>query len=123
MCKKLEPVNHLSFVMGGNAYFTFKNSETGNRFTYHVDIPSDQKPETTKIWFVGLMTGTDNTSDYTYIGWIRKAEDGTPYFVWGVKSRISKGAAGVKAFDAVFNGLLRHGKTLPKLEIWHEGRC
>lgn len=123
MCKKLTPASHLSFITGGNAYFTMKNRETEVRFTYHVAIPDDQKPETARIWFVGLLTGTDNTSDYSYIGYLRRSDTGKFYFTYGKKSGIKSDAAGVVAFTKVFNGLLANGLTLPKLEIWHEGRC
>jgi len=124
MCKKLEPARHLEFVMGGHAYFTLKNAETGVRFTYRVGIPEDQKQETASIWFVGLLTGSDNNSDYSYIGHIRlNQETSKYYFVHGKKSKIGADAPGVVAFSKVFNGLLANGITLPKLEIWHEGRC
>jgi len=119
---KLDPKNHLSFILGGNAYFTMKNIETGGRFTYRVSRPED-KDNAPDIWFVKLLTGPDNTNNYQYIGFIKKDDLGLPYFVYGKKSKIGATAQGVVAFTKVFNGLLRQGKTLANLEIWHEGKC
>ncbi len=49
-----------SFVTAGRAIFTVK-SITGSYYTYRVT----RKDNT---WFVGLLTGPDNTSSYTYMG-------------------------------------------------------
>ena len=34
----------LQFILAGNALFTVENAETGNRFTFKVRKPDDDKP-------------------------------------------------------------------------------
>jgi len=55
----------IEFAMGGNARFTLVSKKTGERKTYRV-----RQPDATKPYFVQLLTGPDNTSDYTYLGYI-----------------------------------------------------
>lgn len=124
MKRKLSPGHELAFITAGDALFTVRNSNTGNRFTYNVAIPNDQKPESASIWFVSVLTGCENTSDYSYIGWIRKDNaTGKFFFKYGVKSRVGENAPSVVAFDFIFNKLLVPGFGKPNLEIWHEGKC
>lgn len=119
---KLSPENQLKFIMAGHALFTVRNSNTGNRFTYKVTVPGDQKAETARIWFVAGLTGNDNEHDYSYIGYIKNVH-GKLLFSYGAKSHLAEDAPIVVAFDYVFNKLLRHGFTKPNLEVWHEGKC
>lgn len=119
---KLSSKNIMPFILGGKALFTLKNSKTGKRFTYQVTIPHETKPENASIYFVKLLTGADNTGSYAYIGYIRKV-DNLYTFHYGSKSRCSKSALGVVAFEFVFNNLVRFGTNHADLEIWHEGQC
>jgi len=100
-------------ILAGKATITLRNKETGNRYTYKINCPPDRK-----IFFVKLLCGPDNTSNYKYIGFIRNE-----IFSWGNKSSISKESMGVQAFEFVFNSILAPGKTSTILEVWHEGRC
>lgn len=122
MNKKLSTGAALQFILGGKAIFTIKNSKTGNRFTYKVTIPKTETPENSGIYFVKLLTGSDNEGSYSYIGYIRKGHP-QPYFYYGKKSKIGEGSTGVKAFDVVFNNFIGAGKSHVDLEVWHEGKC
>jgi hypothetical protein len=119
---KLSPDKTLQFILAGHSIFTIRKIETGGRFTYRVTVPEDQKvsPElaTPSIYFVSVLTGSDNTSDYSYIGYIRNGK-----FTYGNKSRVGIQAPSVRVFDVVFNQLLMNSVLLTKIEIWHEGRC
>ena len=57
------------FVLGGKSTFTVQNKDTGNRFTYRVKFASDKKDP---LYFVGLLSGPDNSHDYSYIGIIHR---------------------------------------------------
>ena len=57
--------NLVQFITAGNALFTLENTATGNRFTFRVRQPGDDKPH-----FVSVLTGADNESDYTFLGTI-----------------------------------------------------
>ena len=54
------------FILAGNALFTVQNP-VGERYTFKIN----KKEATSKYretYFVALLTGPDNTSDYTYTG-------------------------------------------------------
>ncbi len=110
----LSPQNFTKFVLAGNAIFTVVSKKTGTRFTYRVRIRETVgRPP---IWFVSLLTGPDNTSNYTYIGQI--VFNGRS-FVHGSKSTISYDAPSVKAFEWVWKVSGNH----EALEVWHVGKC
>ena len=110
-----------TYLFAGRATLTLVSKKTGSRFTYRVSVPDSQR-DAPKIYFVNLLTGSDNESAYTYIGQI--FSDGTHY-VHGKKSRISVDAPGVRAFEWFARMLLSPASPgLPdSLEIWHEGKC
>ncbi len=58
----------LQFILAGNALFTVENVATGNRFTFMVRQPDDDKPH-----FVSVLTGPDNESDYAFLGTVFEA--------------------------------------------------
>jgi hypothetical protein len=102
------------FILAGNARFTVKNVLTGNRFTFHV-----RKPDETKPHFVKLLTGNDNSRDYTFLGTIFDER----IYRHGRRSSIGEDAMSNRAFSYVW-GLLANGEDIPEsVEIYHEGRC
>jgi hypothetical protein len=107
------------FVLGGRAVFTLQSRRTGNRFTFSVRRPED-KPQG-GLWFVGLLSGPDNTSDFQYVGLVREGTLGQR-FEHGRKSRVSPDAPSVVAIDWFLRQLAKN--QLPDaVEVWHEGRC
>jgi hypothetical protein len=115
----LSPASALSFILAGQATITIRKPSTGGRFTYKISIPRNQKPEEAKIWFVSVLSGSDNTGDYSYIGFIRDRK----FFHGGAKAKARAGAPSVVVFEVVFNRNISRGVLDPKLEVWHEGRC
>lgn len=113
---KLEDVD--KFIRAGNARFTILNTDTGNRFTYRMRKAENKNgayQRSGDLWFVSVLTGPENTNDYTYIGVVD--HDG---FRLTAKSRFTADAQSVKAFDWFF----RHINNLPaNVEVYHEGRC
>lgn len=104
------------FMMAGKAIVTLVSARTGNRFTYQITKSKDGA-----CHFVGLLVGSDNNSNYKYIGRISRA-----VFWAGRKfpreGDIAKDAPSVKAFAWAWQNLIRN--TVPaELEIWHEGSC
>jgi hypothetical protein len=111
----------LDFIFAGQAIFTVSNP-TGRSYTYRVSLKKGE-PGTRfagEAWFVGLLTGPQNTGDYTYLGKLDRAtgavrltrasaypEDAVPVMVvrWALK-------------------LMLAGATLPSgYEVRHAGRC
>jgi hypothetical protein len=102
----------VSYMQAGNATFTLVSTRSGERFTYKVRESKDGK-----LFFVSLLTGSDNTSDYAYLGIIRDGK-----FSRTAKSRIGADAPSYKAFDWFWRKL--EAVALPEgVEFWHEGRC
>jgi hypothetical protein len=114
------------FILAGNAYFTVRSMKTGTRYTYRVSrriAPAVGKKDC-QCWkyptyFVSLLTGPDNTGDYTYLGMIRENQ---------FKATRATGAQEKGKPFAAFTWVWRHlGYSTPVMppqtEIWHEGRC
>jgi len=103
----------LDFMFGGSARFTLVSKKTGERKTYRMKKSDGDRP----VYFAQLLTGPDNTSDYTYLGF---GKYGQSYLVAG-----KKGNPKHPAFIAL-NWALRNlgaGHMPDTLEFWHEGRC
>lgn len=117
--RKLAGLPGVRFILAGNAYFTLRSMKTGTRFTYRVAKPEPQEGKPTPdIWFVSLLTGSDNTGDYAYIGMITN----TLEFRLTKKSRFRADAPSVLGFAWFWKRFSMQLET-PNLEIWHEGRC
>jgi hypothetical protein len=119
----------LRYTLAGRAVFTLKSARTGVHYTYKVSIAADRRGTHTRslftdqanqegpVRFVHLLTGPDNTGDYTYLGVIR---DGA--FRLTGKSRMTLTAAPVLALNFALRQL-RTGVLPAALEFWHSGRC
>lgn len=114
MEKRIENVGAIkSFVLAGAATFTLRNPQTGNRFTFRVR--KSEKPGAPL--FVSVLTGSDNVSDYEYLGCV--FEDG---FRVTRKSRISPTAPSARAFAWAWPRIVAEA-SLGVAEVWHCGRC
>lgn len=114
-----ERKRQLEFLLAGKAVFTIENTETGNRFTYKVK-KKDNVDHWENLYFVSVLTGPDNSSDYTYIGTIFGGKE----FRETKKSAASASAPSFKVFKWLWSVLGNGGGGLPeKVKFWHEGRC
>lgn len=106
-----------AYILGGVAVLTIVSRVTGKRFTYKVVKNWDERFADPPVWFVSLLTGPDNTRDYTYMGTIfgsSGAFRNTP------KSKIDSTAPGFVAFA----WLWRHVDRLPEsVTVYHQGTC
>lgn len=112
-------VDALVFMLAGKAIFTLSNEATGNRFTYKVDAPKDQKDKP-ECWFVSVLTGLNNECNYSYVGLLKKGQ-----FMATKGSKVSKDALSFKAFNWLVNYIKADPtKALPEgVKFQHEGRC
>jgi hypothetical protein len=98
------------FIYAGNATFTITNTKTGNRFTYKV-----RKSKDNDIYFVSVLTGSDNTNDYSYIGFIKNE-----LFKTSKKSKVTSDSPSFK----VFNWFMININKIPSIvQVLHEGSC
>jgi len=113
------------FVMAGNATFTAVSNVTGNRFTYRVVAPKQDRDgnptgkDAATVRFVSVLTGPQNTNDYTFIGTVFVREQ---KFLPSKKSRISADSPSVKAF-AWFAAHVVNGSRADACTVYHAGRC
>jgi len=110
---KLSVENIQKFLTGGNATVTIVNPETGNRFTYKIRQKDNDGAKTP--FFVSVLSGQDNESDFSYIGFIRDGD----FIHGGRKARAGSGAPSVRAFSWFW----RNRQNPSPAEVWHEGRC
>jgi len=104
------------FLFGGNSTITLKSIETGKHFTFKVK-QADMKDKNS-LFFVSVLSGSDNYSNYSYIGIIKNKSE----FRLTQKSKVGSDAISFKAFNYFFNQI-KTGKINNKLEVLHSGKC
>ena len=100
----------LQFILAGNALFTVENAETGNRFTFKVRQPDDDKPH-----FVSVLTGADNECSYSFLGTVF---DGNR-FRHGRDSRIAPMAPSARAFEWLLRTLSLRDDLPEQVRVCH----
>ena len=108
------------YLIGGYGTFTMLNTQSGNRYTFKVSIPKDSESDNVPH-FVAVLTGSDNTNDYQYLGQFRVQGN---KLVWshGRKSGINATAKSALSIAWFFDAL--NADRLPSfLETYHEGTC
>jgi hypothetical protein len=115
----------IDFIRAGNAIFTIDNGQ-GKWYTYRVDhVPARTEEFTSKgqrtypeAWFVKMLTGPSNESDYTYVGLLNcervRLTQRSPY---------AADSLPVKVFDFAMRVILGKQELPPGYSIHHEGRC
>jgi len=113
----LIPSMRKAYLLGGHATFTLVDTLSGLRYTYKVK-ESDKNPTTQKtVWFVSVLIGPDNWTNYKYAGLLN------PESLEFFSTKNSK-----IAFDAPSVFMLRHFLSgietdSTSFEMWHEGSC
>lgn len=102
-----------SFVHGGKAIFTLENRFTGNRFTYKV---SQKKGG--DIFWVSLLNGPDNTSNYRFFGTIFPSG-----FKHSPNGKIGEDAKSVVVWKWFYEKLMSGGEFPLQFEFHHSNRC
>lgn len=108
------------FITGGKAIFTVKSRKTGARFTFHFTRPDDEPGKPRPIW-ARVLTGPDNTNDYTFAGTFWPAGEG---FEYRRSSKVSlTDAAPSLVALRWFMANLGDEERMAQMEVFHEGRC
>lgn len=108
------PSHAKAFIFAGKAVVTLKSVATGQSYTYKIDVSDDGE-----VHFVYLLTGPNNTQDYTYIGMIKNNR-----FTLTAKSKIKWADQGpVAGINWFLKNLLKVGGISTNVEVWHEGKC
>lgn len=104
------------FMLAGHAIFTVVSKATQTRFTFKVSKPDEMDPAR-PLYFVGVLNGSSNEANYSYLGLIRGDA-----FEHGRKSKITADAPSAKAARWIVERTL-HGQNLPNCDVYHEGKC
>jgi len=103
--------NMLNIIKAGKATITLHSGTTGKHYTYKVKKHKDKN-----LWFVSLMVGTNNDSDFVYLGYFYDDNK----FKRSDKSCRTSDAPSFLAFDYFLN----HIDNIPeKLGVYHSGNC
>ena len=101
---------HLEFITAGQAFFTVKNEDNGNRVTFRVVdtariFKDESKPAHTML-FVSYLNGPENTKNYAFIGTIYKhRETGKFCYKHSAKARATEDSRPVKVIKWVLSRL------------------
>ena len=119
---QLTDVNDIKrFILAGKSIFTLESIRTGKWFTYKVNKKEFKNRETgieKTFYFVNILRGSSNDSDYTYLGTIN------PKFHLNTtkNSKISIDAISFKALN-FFMTFLRKDELHDEINFYHEGIC
>jgi hypothetical protein len=110
----------IAFILAGKAVFTIVGCD-GRRHTYEVrERRADGDQYLKPVYFVGVLTGPDNTASYTYLGIV---SPGNGFVTLTENSRVSEDMPVVVLIRWAFKHVWQ-GKALPPpAGIHHEGRC
>src|SRR4030042_1754510 len=106
-------INSADFFEGGKAIFTVSNP-TGEYYTYRISHKRGMP------FFVSLLTGSDNTSDYTYLGVYVPQ---TFSVVLTDKSKYTEDTKPVRVIRWAIRRVVDGGGIPSGYSIQHEGRC
>ena len=110
----------LTYVLGGKATFTLVSLKSGERFTYMVQVGKNKKnPTDPNIFFVKLLTGPDNSNDFSYFGFIKN----NTFTHGGFKAKVPKDAPSVKGFVWAFAQFVADIMPADKLEFVPASKC
>lgn len=110
----MNEITNPKFFSAGRAVFTVDNGK-GTHYTYQIGHSKPEQP-----LFVGLLTGPNNESDYTYLG-IYNPENHQVRLT--AKSKYTEETQPVKVIRWAIKQIAE-GKELPEgYSVKHEGKC
>lgn len=131
MCRMCKPTDIKTFVTAGDAIFTVSftgKSGENHRYTYRVSVAEDRNGNSTGRFFVKLLAGPDNLSDYQYIG-LLDTSNGLDHIAFRTtaKSKLPASSLPCRLIDRFAVAVLGHGESPNELpggvEFRHAGRC
>lgn len=112
-------------LLAGRSIFTLQSARTGKRYTFRVaaselDMAEAQREKRAPKgpFFVSVLTGPDNGSDYSFLGMLYGS-----VYVHGVKSKLVKGCPAEEAFSFLMACLKRNTYLPTNLLYFPAGTC
>mgnify|MGYP007034226707 CR=1 FL=1 len=113
-----------NFIFAGNATFTVVNETTGNRFTFRVRKAGWGTPtynEKSGIFYVSVLTGSDNNSSYTFIGTYFGGTN--QVYRHSHQSKITDKAVSNQVLVWFFSSYIKNPSSFPTVKVFHSGKC
>lgn len=107
------------FFFGGNATFTIESERTGEHKTFKIRRPEANDRFPHPCFFVSLLTGPCNETNYTYIG---KVNEFTGELTLTKGSKRNDNSPDVLTFRWFMKHLFSD-KVLVNAKVHHEGKC
>jgi hypothetical protein len=112
----------VEYVQAGHATITLESRRTGKHFTYKVNRAKDRDTgRDSNRWFVAVLNGPDNESDYAYIGLLEVSMNGCR-FRQTAKARFKADAPCVKGLEYFWKHVER-GHLPTDMIVRHNGHC
>jgi hypothetical protein len=108
-----------NFFFGGNATFTIESLKSGQHKTFKIRRPEPTPMFPHPCYFVSLLTGPNNETDYCYIG---KVNELTGELTLTRGSKRNEQIPDVVVFRWFMSHLFGD-KILTNAVVHHEGRC
>ena len=106
------------YALAGRGVLTLTSEKTGVRYTFKITQALDKATSAPQErWFVSLLTGPENTADYTYLGMLDERG-----FRTTKASKLTPDSLPVRGF-AFFWKHIAAGTMPPQMEVRHEGSC
>ncbi len=107
------------FVLAGDAYFTVSNAQ-GEHFTYHCERKDEWGRDKRTVFFIGVLTGPDNTNHYSPIGMLNAANG--KIFITRV-SEFTYESRCVRVLQWAIHILWKNAPVPDGYLIQHAGKC
>lgn len=113
-----------NFIFAGNATFTVVNKSTRNRFTFRIRRAgwgTSTYDEKSGIFYISVLTGSDNNSSYTYIGTFFGGT--SQVYRHSPKSKITPKAVSNQVLTWFFSSYFKSPSSFPTVKVFHSGKC
>lgn len=111
-----DPTDAFKYVTAGRGKFTLVSKRTGTRYTYKANR-GEKQPYSDPLVFIKVLTGPDNQTSYTYVGFIRPGSVGLKPGKKGQPTAVT-----YRALDWALRQFAS-GVMPEELELWHSGTC
>lgn len=106
------------FITAGKAIFTVSNGK-GEHYTFRV-THKEATGNYPATWFVALLTGPENTSDYTYMGMLNPQEGSVRLTR---NSKFNEDSTPVRVIRWALGIVWKSGEFPTGYKLQHEGKC
>lgn len=123
----------MKYIFGGEATFTVYSISQDKKYVFQCNqlvTEVNGKDIKHNMYFLSLLTGNDNTSNYTYVGTIDNKESNMPHILTlrlTDKSKMTSEAPAYKLFYTLLYSLQCHPEyiatLLHRIKVYHDGHC